>query len=54
MQRETNLTVTEQEQLKIAKATLRKPDAIAAVMGGMSKADAIVIITTLTAKEKRQ
>ena len=38
------LTVPEQHQLKIAKATLKMPDAIVGVMGGPTKEEARQII----------
>jgi len=42
------LTVPEQHQLKIARDTLKMPDAMVAVMGGPSKAEAAEIIERLT------
>jgi hypothetical protein len=44
------LTVPEQHQLAIARATLRMNDAMAMVMGGMTKEQARSIIFRLTGK----
>ena len=41
----------ERQQLRIARDTLRMPDAMAAVMGGPNKAAARAIIKRLTGKE---
>lgn len=48
-----HLTVPEQHQLKIARKTLKMPDAIANVMGPPSKAEARAIIKRLTSKCRR-
>lgn len=45
------LTVPEVHQLKIAKATLKMSDVGAAIMGGMTKAEAREVILRLTGKE---
>lgn len=45
------LTVPEQHQLKIAKDTLRMPDAMAGVMGGPTKEEAREIIKRLESKK---
>jgi len=47
------LSVPEQHQLKIAKDTLRMPDAMARVMGGPTKEQAREIIKELTGKEAK-
>lgn len=48
------LSVPEQHQLKIAKDTLRMPDAMAGVMGGPTKEQAREIIKELTGKEAKE
>jgi hypothetical protein len=48
------LTVPEKHQLKIARDTLKMPDAIAAVMGGPTKEEAREIIRRLTGKEPKE
>ena len=45
------LTVPEQHQLKIARDTLRMPDAMAGVMGGPTKEEAREIIKRLKSKK---
>ncbi len=45
------LTVPEQHQLKIAKDTLKMPDAIAGIMGGPTKEEAREIIKKLEGKK---
>ncbi len=45
------LTVPEQHQLKIAKDTLKMPDAMARVMGGSTKEEAREIIKRLESKK---
>jgi hypothetical protein len=45
------LTIPERHQLKIARDTLRMPDAMVGVMGGPSKQEAREIIKRLTTKE---
>jgi hypothetical protein len=49
----SKLTVPEKHQLKIAKDTLKMPDAMLGVMGGMSKEEAHRIIEKLSKKEKK-
>ncbi len=51
--RECHLTVPEQHALKIARKTLKMPDAIVGVMGPPSKAEARATIKRLTAKCRR-
>jgi hypothetical protein len=48
MQRE--LTIPEKHQKKIALQTLKMSDAMVAVMGGMTKAEAIEFLTGLAEK----
>ena len=48
------LSVGEKHQLKIARATLRMPDAIANVMGPPSKAEARRIVFKLTGKKAKE
>jgi len=48
------LTVFEQHQLKIAKATLAMPDAILGVMGGMTKEEAHKILDKLAEGEVKE
>ena len=45
-----NLTVPEQHQLKIARATLKMSDIGARIMGGMTKPEASAVILKLTGK----
>lgn len=45
------LTVADRHQLKIARDTLKMSDAMARVMGGMSKEEAKRVIKRLTGKE---
>lgn len=52
--RKRELSVPEKHQLKIARDTLRMPDAIAAVVGGPSKEEAREIIKRLTGKEAKE
>lgn len=47
------LTVSEKHQLAIAKSTLKMPDAMVEVLGGITKQDAKAIIKKLTNKEVR-
>lgn len=51
--RTCHLSVPEQHQLKIARKTLKMPDAIVGVMGPPSKAEARAIIKRLTSKCRR-
>jgi hypothetical protein len=44
------LSIPEKHQLRIAKDTLKTPDAILAVLGGPSKAEAMATIIRLTGK----
>ena len=44
------MTVPEQHQLKIARSTLKMSDAGAAIMGGMNKAEAALVIYRLTGR----
>ena len=44
------LSVPEQHQLKIARATMKMSDMGALIMGGMTKAEAAAIILRLTGK----
>lgn len=46
------LTIPEKHQLKIARKTLKMPDAMVGVMGGMTKAEARTIVRYLTRKQK--
>ena len=46
------LTVPEKHQLKVARDTLKMPDAMVRVMGGPTKAEARAIIRYLTRKQK--
>ena len=48
------LSVFEKHQLKIAKSTLRMPDAMVGVMGGPTKAEARKIILKLTGKKAKE
>ena len=48
------LEVGAKHQLRIARATLNMPDAIAAVMGGMTKEDARRIVLCLTGKPAKE
>lgn len=48
----TELTYAEKQQLKVAKDTLKMPDALVGVMGGTSKEKARQIVERLTKKEK--
>jgi hypothetical protein len=52
--RKRELTVFERHQLKIARDSLRMPDAMLGVMGGPSKAEAREIIKRLTGKEPKE
>ena len=47
---QSRLSVPEQHQLKIARDTLRMPDAMAAVMGGPTKTEAKAIIARFHAR----
>lgn len=46
------LSVPETHQLKIARDTLRMPDAMVGVMGGPTKAEAVEIVKKLTGKKE--
>jgi hypothetical protein len=48
VRRERRLSIPEQHALRIARDTLRMPDAIAAVMGGPDKKTARKIVRRLT------
>ena len=48
------LTVPEQNQLKIARDTLRMNDVMAKVLGGMTKEEAREIILRLTGKTPKE
>ena len=48
------LSVPEQHQLKIARKTLKMPDAIVGVMGSPSKAEARQIIKKLTGRMPKE
>lgn len=48
------LTVPEKHQLKIAKKTLKMPDAMVGIMGGMTKEEARKIIKKLTGKTVKE
>ena len=48
------LSVPEKHQLKIARDTLRMPDAMAGVMGGPTKAQARQIIKELTGRRPKE
>lgn len=54
MPRQRELTVPEQHQLNIALKTLKMPDAMVGVMGGMDKAEARRVIKRLTGKEPKE
>ena len=47
MTKRKQLTVPERHQLKIAKDTLRMPEAMVGVMGGMTKSEARRVIEKL-------
>ena len=47
------LSVPEQHQLNIARKTLKMSDVGAAIMGGMTKAEAREVILRLTGKEPK-
>jgi hypothetical protein len=49
-----NITVFERHQLRIAKQTLRTPDAVAAVMGGMTKKEANNFIAKIEKRTKNE
>ena len=49
-----DLTIPEKHLLKIARDTLRMPDAMARVMGGPSKDEAREIIYRLTGKRPKE
>jgi hypothetical protein len=48
--RRTDLSIVDQHLLAIAQATLRMSDAMVAVMGNMTKAEAAEIVQRLTGK----
>ncbi len=48
------LTIPEQHQLRIARKTLKMPDALVTVMGGPSKKEALKIIYKLEKKEGKR
>jgi hypothetical protein len=48
-----NLSVFDKHQLKIAKDTLKMPDAMVAIMGGMTKEEAIELIKRFSPKKGR-
>lgn len=52
MTKKPSLTVFEKHQLAIAKRTLKMPDPILAVMGGMTKEEAQEIVNRLQPKTK--
>jgi hypothetical protein len=52
--RKHELSVFNKHQLKIAKSTLRMPDAMVGVMGGPTKAEARKIILKLTGKKAKE
>ena len=48
------MRVEDQHRLRIARQTLRMPDAMLGVMGGMTKDEARRIIKELTGKEPKE
>ena len=45
-----NLSVPDKHQLRIARSTLKMSDVGARIMGGMTKVEAVAIITKLTGR----
>jgi hypothetical protein len=52
MSRHHDLTVAERHQLRIARDTLRMPDAMVGVMGGMDKETARHVIAVLGSRKR--
>lgn len=50
----TQLSIPEQHQLKVARDTLKMNDVFARIMGGMSKAEARNVIEHLTGKRPKE
>lgn len=48
------LSVPDQHQLKVARDTLKMPDAMVDIIGGMSKTEARQVVERLTGKLNRQ
>ncbi len=48
------LSIINQHQLRIARATLKMNDVAASIMGGPNKAEAVTIILRLTGKQPKE